>query len=108
MEPPEIINSDQGSQFTGQEYISLINSKESIKISMDGKGRWADNVIIERWFRTLKYSEVYLKEYAGIKDARHQIGQFIHMYNMIRPHSSLDYKTPADIYFHKVTAAANM
>jgi len=59
---PEIINSKQGSQFTSKEYIDLVESNK-IKVSMDGKGRWADNIMIERWFRTLKYDKVYLKDY---------------------------------------------
>ena len=63
---PEIINSDQGSQFTSKEYIEFVESNK-IKVSMDGKGRWADNIIIERWFRTLKYDEVYLKDYENIR-----------------------------------------
>ncbi|EGW40041.1 integrase core domain protein [Desulfosporosinus sp. OT] len=67
------VSSDQGSQFTSHEYIDFVINNKS-KISMDGKGRWADNIPIERWFRTLKYDEVYLKDYEHIKDARKQIG----------------------------------
>jgi putative transposase len=70
-----------------------------VKISMDGKSRWADNIMIERWFRTLKYDEVYLKDYANIKDARRQIGDFIHKYNFEKLHSSLGYQTPAENYY---------
>jgi putative transposase len=98
---PEIINSDQGSQFTSKEYIELVE-KNKIKISMDGKGRWADNIMIERWFRTLKYDEVYLKDYENIKEARREIGGFIHKYNFIRLHSSLDYETPGDMYYPRL------
>ena len=87
---PEILNSDQGSQFTSHEYINHIESK-GIKISMDGKSRWADNIMIERWFRTLKYDEVYIKDYENIKDARKQIGEFIHKYNFEKLHSALNY-----------------
>ncbi len=95
---PEILNSDQGSQFTSHEYIEFVTKNKS-KISMDGKGRWADNIPIERWFRTLKYDEVYLKDYEHIKDARKQIGEFIHKYNFVKLHSALNYETPADIYY---------
>ncbi|BAE83940.1 IS3 family transposase [Desulfitobacterium hafniense] len=95
---PEILNSDQGSQFTGHEYINLVESNR-VKISMDGKSRWADNIMIERWFRTLKYDEVYLKDYENIKDARKQIGEFIHTYNFEKLHSALDYQTPAENYY---------
>lgn len=90
---PEILNSDQGSQFTSREYIEFVESKR-VKISMDGKGRWADNIPIERWFRTLKYEEIYLKDYESPKEARTEIGQFIHDYNFKRIHSAID-STPA-------------
>ena len=95
---PEILNSDQGSQFTGHEYINFVESNKA-KISMDGKSRWADNIMIERWFRTLKYDEVYLKDYENIKDARRQIGEFIHTYNFKKLHSALRYQTPAENYY---------
>lgn len=97
MAKPEILNSDQGSQFTSREYIDFVE-KNRVKISMDGKSRWADNIMIERWFRTLKYDEVYLKDYENIKDARHQIGAFIHNYNFEKLHSALGYQSPADVY----------
>lgn len=95
---PLILNSDQGSQFTGHEYIDLLK-QEKIQISMDGKSRWADNIMIERWFRTLKYEEVYLKDYRNIKEARKEIGSFIDNYNFNRLHSSLDYRTPGSLYY---------
>ncbi|KUO61644.1 MAG: integrase [Gracilibacter sp. BRH_c7a] len=95
---PEILNSDQGSQFTSHEYINFVINNKS-KISMDGKGRWADNIPIERWFRTLKYDEVYLKDYEHIKDARKQIGEFINKYNFVKLNSALNYETPADMYY---------
>jgi len=95
---PEILNSDQGSQFTARDYIDLLEGSR-VKISMDGKGRWADNIMIERWFRTLKYDEVYLKDYENIKDARKQIGSYIHLYNFEKLHSSLGYQTPAENYY---------
>jgi putative transposase len=95
---PEILNSDQGSQFTSNDYIDFVE-KNHVKISMDGKSRWADNIMIERWFRTLKYDEVYLKDYQNIRDARRQIGDFIHKYNFEKLHSALDYRTPAENYY---------
>lgn len=95
---PIILNSDQGSQFTGHEYIEALQ-KNNIQISMDGKSRWADNIMIERWFRTLKYDEVYLKDYETLKDARRQIGEFIHNYNFERLHSALAYQTPGSMYY---------
>ena len=67
---------------------------------MDGKSRWADNVMIERWFRSLKYEEVYFTEYRNIKEARTEIGNYIHNYNFERCNSSLGYKTPAECYYH--------
>lgn len=95
---PLILNSDQGSQFTGHEYVEFLK-QEKIQISMDGKSRWADNIMIERWFRTLKYEEVYLKDYKNIKEARKEIGSFIDNYNFNRLHSSLDYRTPGSLYY---------
>lgn len=95
---PVILNSDQGSQFTSHEYIKFVESQK-IQISMDGVGRWADNIWIERWFRTLKYEEVYIKDYQNIKEARKQISDFIHTYNFKRLHSSLNYETPAQWYY---------
>ena len=73
---------------------------------MDGKSRWADNIMIERWFRTLKYDEVYLKDYENTKDARKQIGEFIHTYNFEKLHSALDYQTPAENYYPVVLGMA--
>jgi putative transposase len=66
---------------------------------MDGKSRWADNIMIERWFRTLKYEEVYLKDYQNIKDARMQTGEYIRKYNFERLHSALEYQTPGELYY---------
>lgn len=99
---PTILNSDQGSQFTGHDYIEYVE-KNAVKISMDGKSRWADNIMIERWFRTLKYDEVYLKDYENIRDARRQIGDFIYKYNFEKLHSALGYQTPAENYYSALT-----
>lgn len=95
---PEILNSDQGSQFTSDEYRSFLKESK-IRQSMDGKSRWADNIMIERWFRTLKYDEVYIKQYKNIKEARTEIKKYIKTYNFERCHSSIDYKRPAELYF---------
>lgn len=94
---PEILNSDQGCQFTSEQYIREIE-RNRVKISMDGVGRWADNIPIERWFRTLKYEEIYLKDYENIREARLEIGRFIHDYNFARIHSAID-TTPAYAYY---------
>lgn len=94
---PEIFNSDQGCQFTSPSFTKPLRDRH-IKISMDGKGRALDNVVIERFWRTLKYDEIYLKEYDSVTDARQQIGAFIEMYNSKRPHASLDGTTPNSVY----------
>ena len=95
---PEIFNSDQGCQFTSHEYKQLLKDN-GIKQSMDGKSRWADNIMIERWFRTLKYDEVYLTEYANIKEARAAIGKYIYKYNFERCHSAVGNVPPASVYY---------
>ena len=104
---PEIINSDQGSQFTSNDYVSFVKENK-MQISMDGKGRWADNIMIERWFRTLKYDEVYLKDYENMKEARKEIKNFIHKYNFEKLHSSLDYLTPAELYYPHLLRVSGM
>jgi putative transposase len=95
---PDICNADQGSQFTGAEWIRLLLNL-NIQISHDGVGRCIDNVRIERFWRTIKYEDVHLKQYQTIKEARKGLGQFINHYNYQRPHQALDYERPADIYF---------
>jgi putative transposase len=99
---PEIFNTDQGSQFTSTEFIKVLADRE-IKISMDGKGAWRDNVFVERLWRTIKYEEVYLRAYANVPEARTSIGRYIGFYNSRRPHSSLDGKTPGQAYFNLLT-----
>ena len=97
---PEIFNSDQGSQFTSAAFTGLL-MKNRIKISMDGKGAWRDNVFVERIWRTIKYEEVYLRAYASVPEARASIGRYIDgFYNLRRPHSSLDRQTPDEAYFN--------
>ena len=107
---PEIFNTDQGSQFTSIDFIKVLAARE-IKISMDGKGAWRDNVFVERLWRAIKYEEVYLRAYTSVPEARASIGRYIVFYNTVRrrtrtngvclltPHSSLDGKTPDQAYF---------
>ena len=95
---PLIINSDQGSQFTSDKYIEFIRDN-GIRQSMDGKSRWADNIMIERWFRSIKYEEAYLTEYANLKEAREAIGRYIYTYNFERCHQSIGNKRPAEVYY---------
>lgn len=95
---PEILNSDQGCQFTSYEYKDFIR-ENGIRQSMDGKSRWADNIMIERWFRTFKYDEVYLTEWQNIKEARKAIAAYIHKYNFERCHSAIGNVPPATKYY---------
>jgi len=94
---PEIWNSDQGSHFTSPRYLERLQNAK-VKISMDGRGRARDNIFTERLWRTLKYEEVYLHEYASPKEAYHQLAHYIHFYNFERPHQALEYLTPAQLY----------
>ena len=106
---PEIFNTDQGSQFTSDDFTEALLSR-GIRISMDGQGRWIDNVFIERLWRSVKYEEVYLKAYDSISEARGELGRYFEFYNMRRRHQSLDYQTPDDVYWSTLdqmtTAAA--
>lgn len=95
---PEIINSDQGSHFTCNDYVDLLK-ENGIRISMDGKGRAADNAITERFFRSLKQEKIYRFEYETPKQVRQGIAEYIDEYNYVRPHQSLEYRTPAEVYF---------
>jgi putative transposase len=95
---PEIFNTDQGSQFTAGEFVDLLASR-NIRISMDGRGAWRDNVFVERFWRSIKYEEVYLRAYASASEAKASIGRYIGFYNEHRPHSSLDGRTPHEVYF---------
>jgi len=97
---PEIFNTDQGSQFTSEAFTGRLK-EEGIQISMDGKGRWADNVFVERLWRSLKYEHVYLHAYESVGEARRKIGCYFEFYNSRRPHSSLGAKTPDQVYFHR-------
>lgn len=95
---PEIINSDQGSQFTSQEYVSCIKSLKTCQISMDGKGRAIDNVFVERFFRTIKYEKLYLIQLNTGQDVVNACQKFISYYNCRRDHSSLQKRTPENVY----------
>jgi putative transposase len=95
---PEIFNTDQGSQFICEAFTDVLR-RNAIKISMDGKGAWRDNVFVERLWRTVKYEEVYLRAYDSVSDARASIGRYLDLYNRRRPHSSLDGMTPDRAYF---------
>jgi len=94
---PSIINSDQGSQFTSDEYIRLLEA-HSIRQSMDGKARWIDNVIIERWFRSLKCENIYINEYSTPRELRNGINIYIDEYNSERPHQSLNNQYPVEVF----------
>lgn len=95
---PEILNSDQGCQFTSAEYKALLSENKIIQ-SMDGKSRWADNIMIERWFRSFKYEEAYLTEWHNIKEARKAIRKYIKTYNFERCHSAIGNIPPASAYY---------
>jgi len=102
---PEILNTDQGSQFTSTAFTDVL-LKAGVIISMDGKGSWRDNVFVERLWRSIKYEEVYLKAYGTVAEARASIGRYVHFYNSRRPHSSLDRKTPDQAYFNRLPQIA--
>lgn len=95
---PAILNSDQGSQFTSEEYKKALRAY-GIRQSMDGKSRWADNIMIERWFRSLKTEQIYPNEYRNLRELRVLINGYIDEYNRIRPHEALDYKVPDAVYY---------
>ena len=101
---PGIINSDQGCQFTSNEYKEMLKQLE-IKQSMDGKSRWADNIMIERWFRSLKVELIYINEFRTPRELRQGIEQYVTSYNTERPHESLGYKTPDSMYVQCIEAA---
>ena len=100
---PEVFNTDQGSQFTSLEFTQALQ-EHGVKISMDGKGRYTDNIFVERLWRTLKYEEVYLKAYANASEARRELGAYLRFYNDQRPHQALGYRTPAEV-FHEARNA---
>jgi putative transposase len=102
---PEIVNTDQGAQFTSEEFVSTVLDSGA-ELSMDGKGAWKDNVFIERFWRSVKYEEVYLRAYESVSDARHHLARYMTFYNSRRPHSALDGRTPDAVYFPSMSMAA--
>jgi putative transposase len=102
---PGIFNTDQGAQFTSEGFTGLLES-EGVKISMDGKGSYSDNLFIERLWRTVKYEEVYLKAYRDGREARAGIGEYFRFYNTQRPHQALGYRTPAEVYGNPVESVS--
>jgi putative transposase len=95
---PEMMNTDQGSQFTAGDFIGVLN-EHKIRISMDGKGCWRDNVFVERLWKTIKYEHVYLHAYETVSEARSKLATYLDFYNRRRPHTALDRHTPDDLYF---------
>jgi putative transposase len=94
---PEIFNSDQGSQFTGKDFTGVLKSA-GVKISMDGKGRCMDNIFIERLWRSVKYEEIYLKDYETVNELRKSLAKYFHFYNQERPHQTFGGATPMEVY----------
>jgi len=97
---PEIMNSDQGSHFTSPKFTSISLAK-GVKVSMDGRGRCLDNIFVERLWRTVKQEDIYIKQYSSVAETRIGLTKFFDDYNNFRPHQSLDYKTPAEVYFNR-------
>lgn len=98
---PEIFNSDQGVQYTSRNFTQILEEK-NIRISMDGKGRCLDNIFCERLWRSVKYEDMYLRNYENVFEAYHDLKKYFEFYNHKRPHQSLDYRTPAEVYFQKI------
>ena len=98
---PEIWNSDQGSHFTSPQYTDLVLAAH-VQISMDGRGRALDNIFVERLWRSVKYEEVYVYDYANPREARQHLTRYFEFYDHERPHQALDYRTPADVYFGRI------
>ena len=95
---PEIFNTDQGAQFTAHDFTDELETAK-IRISMDGRGRYLDNIFVERLWRTVKYEDIYIKEYANVPDLFAGLNDYFELYNYERPHQSLNYDTPADVHF---------
>jgi putative transposase len=95
---PEIFNTDQGAQFTAEDFTQVLLAK-GVRVSMDGRGRWVDNVFVERLWRSVKYEEIYLHGYATVREVRDALVSYFSFYNARRPHQSLEYRTPDEVYF---------
>jgi len=95
---PEILNTDQGSQFTGTAFVEVVQ-QHGIQLSMDGKGAWRDNLFVERLWKSVKYEEVYLHAYDSVTEARHGLTRYFTFYNQGRPHTALEGQTPDMVYF---------
>ena len=95
---PEIFNTDQGSQFTAEDFTKVLLAK-GVRVSMDGKGRWVDNVFVERLWRSVKYESIYLHAYDTVREVKLALASYFSFYNARRVHQSLDYRTPDEMYF---------
>jgi putative transposase len=95
---PEIFNTDQGAQFTAEDFTKALLAK-GVRVSMDGKGRWIDNVFVERLWRSVKYEDIYLHAYESVRELKTALARYFEFYNARRPHQSLDYRTPDEAYF---------
>jgi putative transposase len=95
---PEIFNTDQGAQFTAEDFTAVLLAKD-VRVSMDGKGRWVDNVFVERLWRSVKYEDVYLHAYESVRELKTALASYFEFYNVRRPHQSLAYRTPDEMYF---------
>jgi putative transposase len=95
---PEIFNTDQGAQFTAEDFTAVLLAK-GVRVSMDGKGRWVDNVFVERLWRSVKYEDIYLHAYESVRELKAALARYFEFYNLRRPHQSLDYRTPDEMYF---------
>ncbi len=102
---PEIFNTDQRAQFTSEEFTSVLK-RHAIAISMDGKGRWVDNVFVERLWRSVKYEEVYTRAYDDVAEAKRSLGNYFMFYNAERRHQSLNRMTPDEVYYQPVARKA--
>ena len=95
---PDVFNTDQGSQFTSREFTQILQDR-GVKISMDGRGRYQDNILVERLWRTVKYEEVYLRAYTNSLEALKALREYFRFYNERRPHQTLGYRTPAEVFY---------
>jgi putative transposase len=95
---PEIFNTDQGAQFTAEDFTAVLLAK-GVRVSMDGRGRWVDNVFVERLWRSVKYEDIYLHAYESVRELKAALACYFEFYNVRRPHQSLEYRTPDEMYF---------